>query len=132
MVTYAEIQALNRPDLIAARNETAIAELLSVNKTKTIPRPIGIGTVLETLGAGGGAFLDGMVSLGANDRNVFWAMKLLEAATLDIGKEATRTQMSQLAVAVPAIAASVEAILALAVVPDPVSAYEVAVALEGV
>lgn len=132
MITYSDIQALNRPDLVAARNETAIAELLSVGRTKTISKEIGIGTVLATLGPAGGPFLDGMVQLGTVDSNVKWAMKLLENASLDIGMAATRAQMQALADGDANIAPAVGLLLDLAVIPDPVSAYEVAVALEGV
>lgn len=120
------------PELIASRNEVAMAAVLSVGRTKVVPCQIGIGTVLATLGSSGGQFLDGMVALGASDRNVYWAMKLLEGSILDIGMQATRTQMQALADANPGIAPAIAALLALAVEPNPVSAFEVAVALEGV
>lgn len=132
MITYSDIQALGRPDLVSKRNEAAIAELLSAGRTKTISKEIGIGTVLSTLGSAGGPFLDGMVQLGNVDSNVKWAMKLLENASLDIGMAATRAQMQALADGDANIAPAVALLLNLAVIPDPVSAYEVAVALEGV
>lgn len=120
------------PELIAARNEAAIAAVLSVGKTKLVHMTIGIGTVLSTLGASGGPFLDGMVSMGASDSNVKWAMKLLETGEFNIGSAAAQAQMGAIAVAVPSLATQIGLLLALAVVPDPVSAHDVAVALEGV
>lgn len=133
MTLLAQIRAL--PDsaaLITARDEAVIANLLSVGKTKLVRMEIGIGTVLSTLGTAGGPFLDGMVTMGASDSNVKWAMRLLETGEFNIGSAAAQAQMGAIATAVPSLAAPIALLLALAVVPDPVSAHAVAVALEGV
>jgi len=119
-----DILALD-PALLASRDDGAIAAAVSVGRTRIQSRAIGIGTILATLGAAGGPFLDGLVALGASDRNVFWAMELIKAGTLDIGMDATRAQVTALAAANPAVADACNALLALAIVPDPVSITEV-------
>ena len=116
-------------ELLASRDDVAIAALVSEGRTRVESCMIGIGTILATLGAAGGPFLDGLVQLGQVDRNVYWAMKLIEAGSLDIGAEATRAQVQALADARPEIAPAVAALLALAVVPDPVPVNDISNAL---
>jgi hypothetical protein len=124
MTLLAQIKALD-PALLTTRNTDAIAAAVSVGRVSIQSRLIGIGTILATLGAAGGQFLDGLVAIGATDRNVFWAMELIKAGTLDIGMPATRAQVSALAIASPAVAPAVSALLALAEVPDPVTELQV-------
>jgi hypothetical protein len=115
------------------RNDVEIAALLSVGRTTTAPTEIGVGTILATLGEGGGIFLDGLVAMGSENRNVYWAMELIKAGTFDIGMPATRAQMLGLKAGLPAEAAAVgaafDALLALAVVPDPLPLDQVSLAL---
>jgi hypothetical protein len=113
------------------RDDGAIAAALSVGRTKIQSRMIGIGTILATLGDAGGAFLDGLVAMGAADRSVYWTMELIKAGTLDVGMQATRDKATAIAEANPTIAPAVQALLALGVVPDTVSPQGVSKALEG-
>jgi hypothetical protein len=129
MTLLAEIQSKCSAELIASRDHDAIAAAVNVGRTKIQSRMIGIGTVLATLGAAGGPFLDGLVTMGTTDRNVFWAMELIKAGNLDVGMQATRDQVTALAVAAPSVASSIGALLALAVVPDPITEFDVRVAL---
>lgn len=119
-----EILALD-PALLASRDDGAIAAAVSVGRTKVISRQIGIGTILATLGEAGGPFLDGLEAIGQTNRNVYWTMVLIKAGTLDIGMDATRAQVSALASANPAVADACAALLSLALVPDPVTEYDV-------
>lgn len=127
-----EIDQITPLILPAVRNDAAIAEILSVGRTKIESRAIGIGTILATLGSTGGTFLDGLVTMGITDRNVYWAMELVKAGNLDIGMQATRDQVSAIALAVPDIAPAINALLALAVVPDPIATMAVSTTLNGV
>lgn len=127
MVTLSEIQATGLP----LTDHGAIAEALSVGRTKVQATPIGIGTVLAVMAPVGGEFLNALESLGATDANVKWALKMIEQATFDVGHPVTRAQLDAFAVNVPAMADGIAALLELAVVPDPVSSQEVTKALEG-
>ncbi len=111
------------------RNDVEIAALLSVGRTRTQSQRIGVGTVLATLGAGGGAFLDALVQVGQLNRNVYWAMELIRASNFDIGMPATRAQMQTLATAVPAVAGGIAALLELGLVPDPLPVSAISHAL---
>lgn len=127
MITLAEIQATGLP----LTDHGAIAEALSAGRTKVQATPIGIGTVLAVMAPVGGEFLNALESLGATDANVKWALKMIEQATFDVGHPVTRAQLEAFAVNVPTMADGIAALLALAVVPDPVSSQEVTKALEG-
>ncbi len=109
----------------------AVAVALSAGRTKVIPSPIGIGTVLAVMAPIGGDFLNALEGIGATDSNVKWALKMIEQGTFDVGHQVTRAQLEAFAVAVPAMADGVAALLAVAVVPDPVSSQDVSKALEG-
>lgn len=124
-----DIRAICPPELIAQRNDVAIAAALSVGRVKVQSRLIGIGTILATLGPQGGAFLDGLVKLGETDRNVYWAMELVRRGELDIGMDATRQQIGALIEQFPEMKPAVDALLSLAEVPDPVDVNAVSDAL---
>lgn len=117
--------------LAAIRNDAGLAASLSVDRKMPASRLIGIGTIQATLGAGAGAFLDGLVTLGQTDRDVFWAMELIKSGTLDIGMPETRTQIETLAAANSGIAQPCAAILALAVVDAPLPTDQVSAILNG-
>ena len=128
-------EILSRPDCAAAlalRDCGTLAAILSTGRTRVIDRNIGYGTVLDTLGAdAGAAFLDGLTALAATSSPVKWALKLLDRGELNIGAPATRTQLDALAAGGAMTQAVADALKALAVVPDVVSASEVQQALEG-
>lgn len=120
-----ELQAL-------ARNDLAIANALSVGRTKLVPTEIGSGTVLATLkgiGAGGGAFLDTLEAVGASNRDVAWTMDLITQGRLRIDLKATRDGLTELSQAIPALLPAVTALLALGFAPDPVPVNDVSAAL---
>jgi hypothetical protein len=115
--------------LVAARNDTAVAAALSVGRQKLVPTEIGSGTILATLGDGGGAFLDALVSIGERNRNVYWTMDLIRQGRLRIDLPATRAGMQALAQAVPSLEPAVTALLTLGYADDPISVAEVSAAL---
>lgn len=129
VLTADEIKAadpLLDPD---ARNDVALAALISTGRTKHIPTELGVGTVLATLGPGSGAWLDGLTAVGEQNRDVYWALTLLHKGTLRIDMPATRAQMQGLAQAVPSLADGINALLGLCMAPDPVSQAAVSAAL---
>lgn len=123
-------EILSRPDCadaLAQRDCAALADLLSQGRDKTVERLIGYGTVLDTLGAeGGAAFLDGLVALSEASSPVKWALKLLDRGELNIGSPATQAQLDALAAGgvFPQVVA--DALKALALAPDVVTMQQVA------
>lgn len=107
------------------RDDTAIAAALSIGRTKIVPTPIGIGTVLSVMAPFGGEFLNTLETIGASDANVKWALRMIEQASFDVGHPVTRAQLEAFAGAVPAMAGAVNALLNVAVIPDLVSVGEV-------
>lgn len=128
MTLREDITAACPPDVLASGDWEQIAAAVSKGRTRIVSRQIGIGTVLATV-PNGGKFLDALVGLGGQNRDVFWAMELVKAGTFDIGMDASRKQMAALAEAIPPMAKGIEALLALAVEPAPVTAAQVQEAL---
>jgi len=127
-MTHEEILAAVQADpaLIALVPDTqAIADTLSVGRVSLVSRRIGVGTVMDELGAPEGAALlkqfQGMV---ATDPVVEFGWFLLEKDNLDVGLSSTRTLFDAL---LPVEAAN--KLKALAEVPAPVSEFEVRCAL---
>lgn len=125
MTLLQQIQA--RPDVIAlAPNTEAMAAALSVNRKKVVSTLGGIGTIMRALGpTAGGALLDQLEALSATNPAVKWAMVMIKAGTLDFGDASTRGMIDQL-VTDPAANAALKAV---AEVPDPISEFEVRVAI---
>lgn len=93
MITYEEILATGLP----LSDHGAIAEALSVNRTELKSTPIGVGTVLDTLGpVDGAAVLDALESLKASVSAIKWAFILLERGELDVGMLSVRGQIDAL------------------------------------
>lgn len=127
MTLLAEIQAKCSAEMLSNRDDGAIAALVSVSRTKASAKEIGIGTILETIGlSGGNAFLD-VIDNVADFRHV---KKLVQDGRLIISSPLV---MGAIVSMVPAVLTQpqADALLALAVVPDPVSASQIAHALEG-
>lgn len=122
-------EILSRPDCaeaLALRDCGALAAILSVGRTKTVDKLIGYGTVLEALGAeGGAAFLDGLTAVSTSSSPVKWALKLLDRGELNIGAAATQAQLDALASAGVMPQAVANALKGLAIVPDVITAQEV-------
>lgn len=127
MITRAEILAFG----LSLDDHGAIAAALSVGRTKVVPTPIGIGTVLAVMAPQGGDFLNALETMGATDANVKWALKMIEQATFDIGHPVTRAQLEQFAQDAPVLADGIAALLDVAVQDDPVSSQDVSKAMEG-
>jgi len=127
MITRAEILDLKMP----LDDHGALAAALSVDRTKIVPTPIGIGTVLAVMAPQGGDFLNALEQIGAQDANVKWALKMIEQGTFDVGHPVTRAQLAAFAQAAPTMADGIAALLNVAVVADPVSSQDVSKALEG-
>ncbi len=111
--------------LVAARDCPGMAAALSAGRQKLVPTEIGSGTILATLGDGGGAFLDALVTLGEANRNVYWTMDLIRQGRLRIDLPATRAGMQALAQAVPSLAPAVTALLTLGYADDPIDEFAV-------
>ena len=127
MITRDEILATGLP----LDDHGALAEALSVGRTKVVSSPIGIGTVLAAMAPLGGDFLNALEQMGAVDSNVKWALKMIEQGTFDVGHPVTRAQLEAFAVAVPTMADGITALLHVAVQADPVSSQDVSKAMEG-
>ena len=120
-----EIQSKCSAELIASRDHDAIAAAVNVGRIRIAPKLGGFGLVLETLGPeAGAALLDALEAQKASISALKWAWYLLERGELDFGSDATRGMIYTL---VPSPAK--EALLAVAQVPDPVTAQQVSDAL---
>jgi hypothetical protein len=126
-LTADEIAALD--PLLPSRNDVAIAAVLSVGRVRVEPRRVGIGTILATMRPNGGYFLDALEQLATTDSNVKWTLKLIEQSNFDIGLPATREELSAFAAANPALAANINALLAVAEIDDPIPTNAVSDAL---
>lgn len=125
MVTLVEIQATGLP----LTDHGAIAAALSMGRTKTVPTEIGNGLILETIGlASGNTLLDAIYT----DANFRYVKPLLEQGRLRVDSPLVRGTLDALATAEVITQAEADALKALAVQADPVSAYEVGYALQGV
>lgn len=111
------------------RQDVQIAEILSAGRVRAKSTPIGIGTILGAMAPHGGAFLDALETMGANDSNLKWLLKLIERGAFDIGLESSRAQMQAYAQAVPSLADAINALLQLGTEPAPIHYNKVSDAL---
>ena len=122
---YDDIQALDAA-LVASGDYQAIADALNVGRSKIAPKLGGIGLVLETLGpVDGAALLDALEAQAATVPALKWAFTLVNRGELDFGSAATRAMITTL---IPSPAK--EALLAVAEVPDVVTAAQVEVCMK--
>ena len=101
------------------RNDVEIAKLLPP-KAEVVTTEIGIGTILAVMAPGGGDFLNALEAMSATDANVKWTLKLIERGSFDVGHPVTRVQLAQFATDYPAMAAGINALLAVAVRSTPI------------
>ena len=127
MITRDEILATGLP----LDDHSALADALSVGRTKVVSSPIGIGTVLAVMAPMGGDFLNALEAMSPVNANVKWALKMIEQSTFDVGHPVTRAQLEAFSVAVPEMADGITALLNVAVQAGPVSTGDVDKALEG-
>ena len=95
MLTNEEVTEIDQ--YLPQRNDVAIADVLSRGRVRASTCLIGIGTILSVLNPiAGGAALDALEAMKANNSAVKWAFYLLESGNLDIGLPATRLQVDAL------------------------------------
>lgn len=109
------------------RDDGAIAAALSIGRTQIVPTEIGNGTILETIGLTAGNALLDVINAAPDFRYV---KPLLEQGRLRVDSALVHGTLDSL---VPSVLTQVQAdaLKNLAVKPDPVSAQDVAKALEG-
>jgi hypothetical protein len=144
-----ELQALAGRSLTAtdigyanARDDADLAASLSVGLTQTVSTKIGIGGVLNALGAANGAaFLDAMNSLASTVSAIKYGIQLLDASQFDMGDPTSISVINLLVtggtLGAETIAANTipqttaTALLNLAIVPTSISVAQVSNILNG-
>lgn len=121
-----EIKAKCPPDVLATRNDAAIAAAVSKSRTKPSTKEIGNGTILETIGLQYG---NAMLDVIYNDANFRHVKPLLEQGRLIVGSPLVVATIQGMAADGVIPAAARDALLALTVEPDPVSDLDVRRAL---
>lgn len=118
-----DIESLNM-----AGNLAGIMDILSTGRTKKVPTEVGKGTILEVLGlTTGNAFLD-VIDNGTDFRH---AKHLLQDGRMRLDSNLVQTMLAQFVVGGVLSQAQSDALSVLCVRPDPVTAYEVHLALQG-
>ena len=115
--------------LLLIRNDVAIADIISVGRTKTQDAQVGIDTILTTMKPNGGAFLDAIAELGKTNRDVYWGMDIIQRGVFNPGLAGARAFLNDLKVALPQFADDLDKIKMLADQPDPIHYNEVSNAL---
>lgn len=118
----------------ARAKDQAIADIINAYPPpmRLQSRRIGYGAVLAELGAdAGAAILDKITAAGEVNSPIKWAMRLLDRGELDIGAAETQAQTRAMA-GVLLTAAEVEAITAMGLVPETITAEQVSIALRGI
>lgn len=127
-----EILAVCTPAELAQRDDAKIAAKVSQGRTRIVNRLGGVGAMMRALGPeAGGSLLNTLESLAASTPSIKWALVLIRDGNLDFGDPATRAQIDLLAGQGVITAAQTAALKGIAVVDAPVSAQDVARALEG-
>lgn len=127
MTLLAEITALNRQDLVDAKEHGQLANLLSIGRTKPKTTKIGEGSILSALGvATGNVFLD-VINSVADYRHV---KKIISRGDFDVSDLTSRGGIQAL---VPSVLTQEQAnsLLALGTEPATVTVQEVITAMEG-
>lgn len=115
--------------LLPNREDNAIATLLSTDRTVLQSKYIGTGTILSKMRGQGGLFMDKLVEVGGQNRDVYWALDLLKAGRFDIGDPASQSQIDALAVAYPDFAVNLQEVKAVGRVAAPITVDEISNAL---
>lgn len=131
-MTSAEILAAVQasPELTAmaqAGNTQGIADALSVGRTRLVPTEVGNGTILEVLDITKGNLLIDFIETHHDFRHV---KPLVAQGRLRLDLPRTRETLRSL---VPAVLSQddVDALLACATTPDPITHTEVGAAIQG-
>lgn len=141
MITLAEIQATGLP----LTDHGAIADALSVGRTKVISREVGDGAIALALGTPAGPIfmlqLEQIANTPVTEATppelvaqiavARQAWRSINRVGFDVGNPGVRDGIDAM-IGTLLTAEQAEAIKALAVVPDPVSSEDVTKALEGI
>jgi len=117
-LTAGEMSAIE-PHL-SIRNDVAIAEILSIGRTRHSATQIGTGTIMVVFGERGGAFLDAVEALGQTNRNVYWGFDPVRRGVLDLAIPAGRAQVTALKTEMPDYAVDLDRLLQVGAVADPI------------
>lgn len=119
--------AITREEILASglplSDHGAIAQAMSIGRTKIVKTEIGKGTILSVLGLDAGNALLDIIDTVTDFRHV---KHLVANGWLDVGDPLVRFMIDQTCTPEDAVK-----LKALAVVNDPVSSQEVSKALEG-
>ena len=112
---------------LANRDDGVIAFALSQGRTRIVRTEIGKGAIIEAIGLEAGNRLLDVIDTAPAYRHV---KQLLENGWFNVGSALARASLDTL---VPTVLTQreVDTLKALAVVPDPITAQDVARALEG-
>ena len=127
--------------LVAVRNDTGIAEALSVGRTRLTTNVLTERGIVSALGpVAGAAFINALYAfaaapasgpLAAEHPGIKIMVAWLAPAGLDVGDALTQQLLDALAATGVLASASVATIKQLAVLPDPISTNSVSEALNG-
>lgn len=125
MGLLSEIEAKCSAEMIASRDYDAIAAAVNVGRVKPSTREIGNGTILEVLGLQAGNALLDVINTVPDFRHV---RPLVEQGRLAIASPLVQATVQSM---VPSVLtqAQADALCALGVDPDPVTAQQVAEAI---
>lgn len=131
----AAIEARPELQVLASHGATqAIADVLSVGRTKPRRTELGTGTTLAAFNGLGGQFLDTLETIGQTNRDIHWLLQgTILRGVLDTGDAATRAGIQVLmnAQGMTPFVPGLQALLDMGVEPDPVTHTEVGAALQG-
>lgn len=113
-------------EALGARDCQALAELLSAGRTCGNDREIGYGTILEVIGVAAGNQLIDFIQAQPDMRHV---RPLLEQGRLRIGSQLVQQSLQSFVGAGAVTQANADALCALGLQPDPLTARQVAEAL---
>jgi thiamine biosynthesis protein ThiC len=113
-------------DALAARDCQALAELLSAGRTCGNDREVGYGTILEVIGVSAGNQLIDFIQAQPDMRHV---RPLLEQGRLRIGSQLVQQSLQSFVGAAAVTQADADALCALGLQPDPLTAQQVGEAL---
>ena len=121
--------AHSRPDCVAAlaaKDCQALADLLSAGRSCGNDREVGYGTIIETIGVAAGNQLIDFIQAQPDMRHV---RPLLEQGRLRIGSALVQVSLQTFVGAGAVTQANADALCALGLQPDPLTARQVAEAL---
>jgi hypothetical protein len=105
--------------LLPARNDFAIAEVLSVGRKRLRSMLVGPGTVVVAMDPHGGACLDAINALGETNRDVYWGMDPIRRGDFDLGLPSAQAWLDKLAALLPDFAEPLQVLQSLGYVADP-------------